>query len=380
MMDTRTSEEIIHELRGQQIELEIQIKEIMKNSLVLDDSRDQYLDRFDLIQILLRNIPAPVLIHLNGIIQYVNLAISETFHYDVNEIIGSHVTKIVASSSYGMVDLMIHKGSAEEEVSPYELTFLTKNGDCRICEVRETPVCYAGEIASLIVLTDITERRYAENAFHEANQKFRFLMSLTRHDIFNHLTAVDLFHELALSEKNPNTITHSVTKAQEACSRIAHIIGFTREIDDFGRKLNGWQQIFGIIESAIPEVILGNVRIENEIPHDLVVYSDSILRKVFSTLIDNAIRHGGTLSLIRFSYKELDNMLILTCEDDGVGIPKNEKELIFTQGYGKHSGIGLFISREILSMTGLSIRESGEEGKGARFEILVPLGKYRVLS
>ena len=66
------------------------------------------------------------------------------------------------------------------------------------------------------------------------------------------------------------------------------------------------------------------------------------------------------------------------CEDDGIGIPVAEKEYIFEHGFGKHTGIGLFLSREILSITGLSICECGEEGKGARFEITVPVGKFRI--
>ncbi len=73
-----------------------------------------------------------------------------------------------------------------------------------------------------------------------------------------------------------------------------------------------------------------------------------------------------------------DNACIIVCEDDGIGILENEKDLIFEHGYGKHTGIGLFLSREILSITGLSIHECGEEGKGARFEITVPKGKFRI--
>ncbi|MDD1725053.1 MAG: ATP-binding protein, partial [Methanospirillum sp.] len=68
----------------------------------------------------------------------------------------------------------------------------------------------------------------------------------------------------------------------------------------------------------------------------------------------------------------------LSCTDDGDGIPLEEKDLIFGHGYGKNTGVGLFLTREILSITGLSIRECGEPGKGARFEILVPPGKYRI--
>jgi signal transduction histidine kinase len=42
-----------------------------------------------------------------------------------------------------------------------------------------------------------------------------------------------------------------------------------------------------------------------------------------------------------------------------------------------HSGFGLYFTREILSITGICIRETGEPGNGARFEIVVPRGKYK---
>jgi len=53
------------------------------------------------------------------------------------------------------------------------------------------------------------------------------------------------------------------------------------------------------------------------------------------------------------------------------------KEKIFNRGVGKNTGLGLFLVREILSITGITIRECGVEGKGARFEIAVPKGAYR---
>ena len=81
-------------------------------------------------------------------------------------------------------------------------------------------------------------------------------------------------------------------------------------------------------------------------------------------LLENSIRHGNTISCIRFSASKVDGALILTCEDDGDGIPKWEKERIFEHGYGKNTGIGLFLAKEILSITGLSIRECGIPGEG----------------
>lgn len=64
-------------------------------------------------------------------------------------------------------------------------------------------------------------------------------------------------------------------------------------------------------------------------------------------------------------------------EDDGKGIPTNIKGRIFNKGFGSNTGLGLFLTREILGITGMQIIETGVEGKGARFEIRVPEGHFR---
>lgn len=64
-------------------------------------------------------------------------------------------------------------------------------------------------------------------------------------------------------------------------------------------------------------------------------------------------------------------------QDDGRGIRKEDKRRLFSKGFGKNTGLGLFLSRDILSITGIAISETGEPGKGARFEITVPQGMYR---
>ncbi|MEI6842441.1 MAG: ATP-binding protein, partial [Methanomicrobiales archaeon] len=74
---------------------------------------------------------------------------------------------------------------------------------------------------------------------------------------------------------------------------------------------------------------------------------------------------------------ESDAGLTITWEDDGTGVSAGEKEKIFERGFGKNTGFGLFLVREILDITSITIRETGEPGQGARFEITVPDGKYR---
>ena len=73
------------------------------------------------------------------------------------------------------------------------------------------------------------------------------------------------------------------------------------------------------------------------------------------------IRHGRVGGAVRIVW-----------EDNGVGVPHEHKNQIFERGFGSHTGLGLFLVREILSITGITIRETGIPGEGARFEIVAP--------
>jgi signal transduction histidine kinase len=96
--------------------------------------------------------------------------------------------------------------------------------------------------------------------------------------------------------------------------------------------------------------------------------------------VDNAFQYGTTLTEIRRRVYEIPDGLVIVIEDNGVGIPQDHKERIFEEGFGESPGHShsLFLAREILSITDITIRETGRAGKGARFEIQVPKGMYRV--
>jgi signal transduction histidine kinase len=64
--------------------------------------------------------------------------------------------------------------------------------------------------------------------------------------------------------------------------------------------------------------------------------------------MENSIRHGDHVTRIRFSLHTTDTGAMIIYEDDGTGIPAQDKEHIFLRGFGKHTGLGLFLSREIL--------------------------------
>ena len=110
---------------------------------------------------------------------------------------------------------------------------------------------------------------------------------------------------------------------------------------------------------------------------DLEVYADPLLEKVFENLIDNSLRHGEHVRHIIVNYEKRGTGLVLMYRDDGTGVTATDKERIFEKGFGKNTGLGLFLTREILSITGLSITECGLYGSGVLFDILVPEGCYQ---
>ena len=98
---------------------------------------------------------------------------------------------------------------------------------------------------------------------------------------------------------------------------------------------------------------------------------------MFLNLLDNSLRHAKRLTEINVLCRSDQGSLIITWQDNGIGIPTEKKERIFERGVGDTTGLGLSLIREILSLTGITIRETGVPGKGAKFEILVPKGGVR---
>ena len=155
------------------------------------------------------------------------------------------------------------------------------------------------------------------------------------------------------------------------------MIQFTREYEEIGTNEPAWQGCRTLVTIAGQQAPLGDIILKNDLPRTMELFADPLTLKVFYNLLDNAARYGGKISTIRFLVEKSEKDRIIVCEDNGDGVPVKDKERIFDRGFGKNTGLGLALSREILDITGISIRENGEPGKGARFEITVPKGACR---
>ena len=181
-----------------------------------------------------------------------------------------------------------------------------------------------------------------------------------------------------LHEKVPDpALENYFTWITQAIARISSTIQFTKAYSTVGGTDPQWQDIRALVETAATQVPLRTVIVINDLPPGREVHADPLAVRVFYNLIENSVRYGGKITTIRFSLEECDGSCIIVCEDDGEGIPAEDKERIFEWGFGKNTGLGLALSREILGITGITIHESGSPGKGAMFEITVPPGSFR---
>jgi len=233
-------------------------------------------------------------------------------------------------------------------------------------------------IAITVISSDITDRKNAEKNLETINRKLNLMNDITRHDMLNQLTVLNSYLTLA-GEQSDDMITQKyLVKSEQVIDAILAQILFARDYQKIGVESPQWQNIsVTIVKARLPQKIT-SVTIDNRCS-EIEVYADPLFEKVLYNLLDNAVRYAGLQPAIRFFLEEETDRLVLICEDNGPGVPQENKEKIFLRGFGKNSGLGLFLIREILAITGISIRECGEEGMGSRFEIAIPVGKYRVV-
>jgi len=241
----------------------------------------------------------------------------------------------------------------------------------RVYEV--TAIRPGGEEYINLYVTEITGRREAEHAMQEAHEKINLLTSITRHDVANLVTVLRGWAELAMKSTHDPDISSLLAKIDQAGAAIARHVEFTRTYQEIGMHAPEWFLLDALAERLKPDGVSlsGTCR-------TVAIFADPMLEKVFQNLFDNALRHGEWVTAITIRCTEGPGGLTVLFEDNGTGIRPEHKEKIFERGFGENTGMGLFLSREILEITGITIAETGTSGEGARFELHVPCGKYRI--
>lgn len=367
---------------------------------VRPEERDPAWDLFDLL-------PAGIaVIDSRYTVLYWNACLAQWTGIPGEVIVGSDIRKRftnLASPVYtSRIDQVFTGGPAavfSSQFHPHFIPAPLPNGELLAEHASVIPFDGNGERLGLVVIEDIhdltsqvkmyratrkladdeiAERKAAQEALKAANAKLNLLSSITRHDILNQITAITSYLFLLEQSLAPGSQQQEyVEKISRQVGMVTRFLEIAREYERLGVAAPKWCSVRPIVERSAADVFAGSVELDNTLP-DLEVYADQMFEKVIYNIFENAKFHGDHVTRIGAGFAQTEGPGIFTIEDNGAGVPEEDKTRIFLKGVGTRTGLGLYLSKEILSITGLEIRETGTPEKGARFEILVPRKMYRL--
>ena len=270
----------------------------------------------------------------------------------------------------------IQKRMQGEKSSGTELMFQRKDGSRFPGLVfAERVTLQEGKLGLRGVIVNISQSKKATEELTIMNEKLRVVGGLTRHDVRNKLSTVTGYaYILKKKHGDQSDIVDSLGKMEQAVKDSMKIFDFAKMYEQLGMeeltyidvetKLN---EAVALFSEAIPKII-------NDY-HGLTVLADSFLRQLFYNFIDNTKKYGQKTTTIKVHYQNVDeNSLKLIYEDDGVGIPLENKTSLFKEGFstGGSTGFGLFLAKKMIDVYGWKIEENGEPGTGAKFTITIP--------
>jgi PAS domain S-box-containing protein len=303
-----------------------------------------------------------------------NQKFAQMVRYDVDTLKTRKLSDIIPDSAER--ELFLSRIDDLQIAGDIELGLAARDGTARWVLVSSVKT---DEDEIVCTVVDITDHKEARNALAQTNRKLNLLFNITRHDILNQVTGLRAVVELSKKKTTDPEMLRFIEREETAAQNIQRQIEFAKNYESIGASAPQWQNVGKRVKelrSTLPEL-----RIDASAELDTVeIFADPLLDKVFENLIDNSLRHGERVHHLLFStLQDREEGFAIVYEDDGIGVKETEKDRIFEKGFGKNTGLGLFLSREILSITGLTMKETGTLGKGARFEILVPDGKYRFI-
>lgn len=237
----------------------------------------------------------------------------------------------------------------------------------------------------VIIIQDITNQKELENL------KEDFVATLT-HDLKVPIVAEANMLEFLIGEKfgalsaKQLEALNNMKKSNDELIELVQILLETYKIKKAGVELckeNIMLNEFlaNIVEEMLPIAENSGLQIRFNSSRDIRVEADRLqLKRVVKNLIQNAISHSDSSEFVDINVGEIPNFVTISIVDYGKGISKDEIKLIFNKYYSTAkkfrkigTGLGLYLSKEIINSHNGDIIVKSEESLGTEFLIKLPI-------
>lgn len=317
-----------------------------------------------------------------GVYTYCSPQVFDVIGYQPNEMIGRSVYDFVSPQERTRArPLIMQELETKGKIQQFGNTRIHHRGTLVYVESSVVPVLDAQNrtVGYRGVDRDVTREKEMERALLEANHRLEILENVTWHDTMNQLSMINGNIELLRRDLRPELREKYLKRVESAAKSIRKHMDFTRDYQRTGRTRPVWLDVSRSFALAAGMLDIQEVKVICMVS-DLEIRSDPMLVKAFFNMIDNSLRYGQKVTEVRLTAVQEGEMVILSYSDNGIGIPQGDKDLIFNKGYGNNTGLGMFLVRSILDITGIDIRESGNPGEGILLEMSVPKDKFRFMN
>lgn len=314
------------------------------------------------------------LINKEGEIEAVNRAFEEVLGRDREKVIGKKTWELpfVTEESLHEIKKNFERRMEGENVSPYTIKSYEGNGEEHYSEANVQVLKEGGEIGGLVGITrDITDRV-------RAREREDFLHSLLRHDLRSKISVVDGYLDLLgdsdLSESQRDILKKAIKTVQKSDDLIDKVRTMRKvEEEKVVEDIRLGLVLSNVIDAYEDQAREGDIKLDHELPN-VEVSAGPLLEELFGNLIENSIRHSNC-DEIRIRHQELNGKIEVTVEDDGKGIPVEDKQKVFEKGFRigetSSSGLGLYIVQRVADIYDLDIEISTPDYGGTKFTVSI---------
>jgi PAS domain S-box-containing protein len=325
-----------------------------------------------------------VIMELNGSILRVNRAFERAFGWSKLEAEGQDITIIQRGLNHELGEIL-KRVYAGEKISDLETTCYHKLGYPLDISLTFGPIRNkrGSVIALSCIIRDVTDRKKTEDLFRKAEQLSVIgqLAAGVAHEIRNPLTSLSGFLQLineSVDQSDYIDVMHDELKRIEFITN--EFLSLAKPHVKVFEKKDITLIIEGVVKIAEIQGVLKNVVITTEFEADipLIHCDENQLKQVFLNILKNAIEsmeNGGAVSI---TTKTTDNWLQIDFKDTGCGIPTERLRHLGEPFYStkeKGTGLGLMISKKIISEHNGQLLIDSKEGKGTTISVLVPLAE-----
>jgi PAS domain S-box-containing protein len=393
---------LIMKTSNKQSEKELKERSIAEATLRLSEEKYRFL--FE------RN-PASMLIYDRGTLHIlaVNEAFLKHYGYSNDEVLSMYLPDLYPVEEKTAIVELAKKILGHSYIGEWH--HIKKDGTVITIIANSNDLVYQGQKARIAVVTDITERKKAEEEIQRLNQALEervaertaqlvlinkelesYSYSIS-HDLRAPLRAIFGFsqilstrHKLSLNDEGRKYVDYIV----ESSIRMEQLINDLLDYSRLGRKSISIRTVLlhSILDSIIRdfkqklEEINAKILIDKNLPE--IQGDDTLIRQIFTNLIENSINYRRTNAPleIKIDFTQETNKIIISVADNGIGIPEEHWNKIFNIFQRLHNdekhpgtGIGLATVKKAVNMLNGEIWVRSIVGEGSTFFIQLPVNK-----